>query len=67
MNNLRLKQGFTLENYQASTGLTINTLEPALSDCLKKGLIIQQDNHYRCSAKGWDFLDSILEKFIQTA
>ncbi|MFI3218180.1 MAG: radical SAM family heme chaperone HemW [Methylococcales bacterium] len=67
MNNLRLKQGFTLENYQARTGLAIITLEPALSDCLKQGLIIQQNNYYRCSTKGWDFLDSILEKFIQTS
>ncbi|MDD1617122.1 MAG: oxygen-independent coproporphyrinogen III oxidase [Methylococcaceae bacterium NSP1-2] len=64
MNNLRLKQGFTMENYQASTGLAINTLEPALSDCLKQELIIRENNHYRCSEKGWDFLDSILAKFI---
>lgn len=66
MNNLRLKQGFTLENYQATTGLAIDTLEPALSDCLKQQLIIQQDSYYRCSEKGWNFLDSILGKFIQT-
>jgi len=66
MNNLRLKQGFTLENYHATTGLAIHTLEPALSHCLQQGLIIQQDKHYRCSEKGWNFLDSILEKFIQT-
>ncbi|MDP3009405.1 MAG: radical SAM family heme chaperone HemW [Methylococcales bacterium] len=66
MNNLRLKQGFTVENYQATTGLLIDTLEPALSDCLKQQLIIQQDGYYRCSEQGWNFLDSILEKFIQT-
>ena len=64
MNNLRLKQGFTAENYQASTGLTMGSLEPVLSDCLNQGLIIQQNHHYRCSEKGWNFLDSILEKFI---
>lgn len=64
MNNLRLKQGFTLENYCATTGLSIDTLEPTLSDCIKQQLIIQQDGYYRCSATGWNFLDSILEKFI---
>jgi putative oxygen-independent coproporphyrinogen III oxidase len=64
MNNLRLKQGFTPESYQANTGLTVDSLEPVLSDCLQQGLIIQQDHHYRCSATGWNFLDSILEKFI---
>ena len=64
MNNLRLRQGFTLENYQIRTGLAITTLEPALTDCLRQGLIIEQAGHYRCSEQGWNFLDSILEKFI---
>jgi oxygen-independent coproporphyrinogen-3 oxidase len=64
MNHLRLKQGFTQEHYQNSTGLSITSLEPALSDCLQQGLIIQQNNHYRCSTTGWNYLDSILEKFI---
>jgi oxygen-independent coproporphyrinogen-3 oxidase len=66
MNNLRLKQGFSQENYQSRTGLPISTLEPALSDCLKQGLIIKQANYYRCSTTGWNFLDSILEKFIKS-
>jgi oxygen-independent coproporphyrinogen-3 oxidase len=64
MNHLRLKQGFTLETYQSTTGLSIDSLDPALSICLKQNLIISQKNHYYCSEKGWDFLDSILEKFM---
>ncbi|MGR9000292.1 MAG: radical SAM family heme chaperone HemW [Gammaproteobacteria bacterium] len=64
MNHLRLKQGFTLETYQSATGLDIATLEPALSACLQQELIIQQDNHYYCSEKGWNFLDNVLEKFM---
>jgi len=64
MNHLRLKQGFTLETYQAATGLAAGTLEPALSDCVKQNLLIQQNNHYYCSEQGWNFLDNILEKFI---
>ncbi|MDP2902812.1 MAG: radical SAM family heme chaperone HemW [Methylovulum sp.] len=64
MNHLRLKQGFNPVHYQSTTGLGIGTLEPALSTCLKQGLIIRSGNHYCCSEKGWDFLDSILEKFI---
>ena len=64
MNCLRLKQGFTLEAYQARTGLAIATLEPALSTCVKQNLLIQQNNHYYCSEQGWNFLDNILEKFI---
>lgn len=64
MNHLRLKQGFTLETYQAATGLAAETLEPALSDCVKQNLLVQQNNHYYCSEQGWNFLDNILEKFI---
>ncbi|MFZ2171044.1 MAG: radical SAM family heme chaperone HemW [Methylococcaceae bacterium] len=64
MNHLRLKQGFTVETYQATTGLAIDTLEPGLSACLQHGLIIQQGTHYFCSEQGWNFLDNVLEKFI---
>ncbi|MCX7095546.1 MAG: radical SAM family heme chaperone HemW [Methylobacter sp.] len=64
MNHLRLKQGFSLEAYQAATGLEIVTLEPALSACVKQNLLIRQNNHYHCSEQGWNFLDNILEKFI---
>ena len=64
MNHLRLKRGFTLEAYQAATGLASTTLEPALSACVKQNLLIRQNNHYYCSEQGWNFLDNILEKFI---
>ena len=64
MNHLRLRQGFTPETYQATTGLTVETLEPALSACLKQNLLIHKNNHYYCSEEGWNFLDNILEKFI---
>ncbi|CAG1023139.1 partial Heme chaperone HemW, partial [Patescibacteria group bacterium] len=64
MNQLRLKQGFTAKHYQTVTGLNLDTLEPALSNAIKQGLLEFKDQHYRCSEKGWYFLDSILEKFI---
>ncbi len=64
MNHLRLKQGFTLDAYQAATGLAPATLEPALSTCVKQNLLIRQDNHYYCSEQGWNFLDNILDKFM---
>ena len=64
MNHLRLKQGFTVDTYQTRTGLTIDTLEPALSNCLKEGLLIYRNNHYYCSEQGWNFMDNILEKFF---
>jgi len=64
MNQLRLRQGFTLEHYQANTGLSIDRLEPALSACLQQKLLMRENNRYYCSEQGWNFLDSILEKFV---
>jgi len=64
MNHLRLKSGFSLGTYQAKTGLEAATLEPALTVCVRQGLLLQQNNHYYCSAQGWNFLDDILQKFV---
>jgi len=64
MNHLRLKGGFNLTTYTQRTGLTASSLEPALTHCLNQGLLVQQQDTYLCSEKGWQFLDSILEHFI---
>ncbi len=64
MNHLRLKAGFSLAHYEIATGLNAKTLEPALSDCLKKGLLIENEGGYRCSEHGWNFLDNVLETFL---
>lgn len=64
MNHLRLKQGFTLASFQAATGLNIKILEPALSLCLKDELIVNNNQRYFCSEKGWNFMDNVLEKFM---
>jgi len=64
MNHLRLRHGFSLSAYQAATGLTVESLMPALSACVHENLLVKQANRYYCSDKGWDFLDNILEKFM---
>jgi len=64
MNQLRLRNGFSLKQYSLATGLAPDTLQPALSECLEQGLLIHKNEYYYCSDKGWDFLDSILEKFM---
>lgn len=65
MNQLRLSGGFNLEDYRKLTGLSRNSLEPALTQCLTQNLLVEQQQRIFCSDKGWDFLDSILEKFIR--
>lgn len=64
MNHLRLREGFCLDDYRALTGLVPDTLQPALTRCLQRGLLVEQQQQISCSEKGWDFLDLILEKFI---
>lgn len=64
MNQLRLQEGFDLRHFQASTGLNPQALEPALSGCIAQGLLINEQQRIRCSNRGWNFLDDILEKFI---
>lgn len=64
MNQLRLKAGFSLEDYRAATGLAADSLQPGLSVCLEQGLLLREGLTYRCSEKGWDFLDVVLEKFV---
>ncbi|PPD34532.1 MAG: YggW family oxidoreductase [Methylomonas sp.] len=64
MNHLRLKTGFNLDNFPKTTGLSCDSLQPALSQCLAQDLLIQQQRQLYCSDRGWNFLDDILEKFI---
>ncbi len=64
MNQLRLKKGFHIDDFYKHTGLTKQSILPVLTDCLQQGLLIQHQQQYYCSKKGWNFLDSVLEKFI---
>lgn len=65
MNHLRLTEGFNLADYWKLTGLGIDSLEPALTQCLEQQLLIERQQRIFCSDKGWDFLDVVLEKFIR--
>lgn len=65
MNHLRLKQGFSIADYLLATGLSADTLEPRLSDAVTEKLLVKNGSHYRCTEKGWNFLDKLLEKFIR--
>jgi putative oxygen-independent coproporphyrinogen III oxidase len=64
MNHLRLRQGFDMTTYRLTTGLAETSLQPALLYCVQENLLVKQYNNYYCTEKGWNFLDSILEKFI---
>jgi putative oxygen-independent coproporphyrinogen III oxidase len=64
MNQLRLRRGFTLGHYQTMTGLDGTTLQPALSECVKQGLVKLENDYYVCTELGWDFLDDVVGCFV---
>ena len=64
MNHLRLKSGFLLSDYTRLTGLPVSSLQPALADCQAQGLLLCDGDRVMCSAKGWDFLDAVLQQFV---
>jgi len=64
MNQLRLRQGFALSDFQARTGFEFTAFEPGLSNCFNQGLIEFEDNRYRCTERGWNFLDTVLQNFM---
>lgn len=64
MNHLRLKRGFSLNDYVATTGLSAATVEAALTKTVNDGLLKQTGEYYRCTETGWNFLDRVLERFI---
>ncbi|MDD4915004.1 MAG: radical SAM family heme chaperone HemW [Methylococcales bacterium] len=67
MNHLRLIDGFSFPDYRQRTGLTIETLEPALTQCLNQNLLNENNGQINCTEQGWNFLDAILEKFVPAA
>ncbi len=64
MNQLRLKDGFQIDQFSQRTGLTIDTLEPVLSSCIKNNLLFRSKNQIGSTELGWRYLDTILEQFL---
>jgi oxygen-independent coproporphyrinogen-3 oxidase len=64
MNALRLREGFSQSLFAERTGLPISILEPELAACLEEGLLEMNGQHIRCSAQGFNFLDTVLQRFL---
>ncbi len=64
MNHLRLREGFRLADFSLSTGLAADVLYPGIQACGEAGLLHATDGHIRCTDKGWNFLDNVLEHFM---
>lgn len=64
MNTLRLREGFTLDQLTARTGLTIVDLSAPLQQAYQQGWLIQDYHTIRPTEQGWWFLNDVLGLFV---
>ncbi len=67
LNALRLKEGFSLQHYLASTGLSPNTIIDALQQGRERGWLEQHGLIWRPTARGFDFLSDLQQLFLPQA
>ncbi|WP_246598914.1 radical SAM family heme chaperone HemW [Methylogaea oryzae] len=64
MNALRLREGFAEGLFSERTGQPLAVLQPELDRCCADGLLLYEHGRIRCSEHGWQFLDSVLGRFL---
>jgi len=65
LNALRLRNGATMSEFMAATGLTVVDLEPALSEARDKGLMDVSADVLRVTDLGWRFLSDVQGMFLR--
>jgi len=66
MNALRLREGFERSLFEERTALPFSSIDMELRQLEQEGLLMIDGEAVRCSVKGWNFLDEILQRFIAT-
>ena len=64
LNALRLKEGFELAHFTQRTGLAINSIDAALQEAEKRGLIARSLTHVKPTDRGFDFLNDLQTLFL---
>jgi oxygen-independent coproporphyrinogen-3 oxidase len=64
MNALRLDAGFTVGGFRAATGLPIGAAAGALGESIERGLLEQDRDVIRCTARGRRYLDGLLQYWM---
>ena len=64
LNALRLKAGFTWQQFEHNTGLTYTLLMPKLQALIEEGLLVRLDHGLHCSSTGYRYLDDILVRLL---
>ncbi|MDH4463917.1 MAG: radical SAM family heme chaperone HemW [Acidovorax sp.] len=64
LNALRLREGFSLTDFSARTGLPLSAIETALREGLAKGWLAQDGVWVRPTERGFDFLSDLQSLFL---
>lgn len=64
LNALRLREGFELQLYRERTGLPLSSIEPALAEAQRRGLVTRDLVRVVPTAKGFDFLSDLQQLFL---
>jgi putative oxygen-independent coproporphyrinogen III oxidase len=64
LNAMRLKEGFSLQQYMERTGLPLSSIEPGLAQAAQKGLIARDATRVWPTDRGFDFLSDLQALFL---
>lgn len=64
LNALRLNSGFTAAQFEARTGQSFASVQPALATAMERGLVERVNEAYRPSERGQRYLDDLLLLFV---
>ncbi len=64
LNALRLREGFSLTDFSARTGLPLSAIDAALHEGLQKGWLAQDGVWVRPTDRGFDFLSDLQSLFL---
>ncbi len=64
LNALRLKHGFTKQQFEYHTGYSIKIIEQALASHQKDDLLVIDGDKIYCSERGYGFLDDLLQNWL---
>jgi oxygen-independent coproporphyrinogen-3 oxidase len=64
LNALRLKEGFSLQQFSERTGLAITAIQKGLAEAERKGLIERDFINVKPSVRGFDFLNDLQSLFL---
>ena len=65
LNALRLRDGFPITLLTERTGLAFHHLKAGLDQALQRGLLDVEEGHIRPTAIGWQFLNEVIQLFLE--